>query len=149
MGYNIRLHRITSYRLDCIADVMIGEAAENFDALRGILDGMQRNMWGVSCNKRLSNLEHVEFKIYINDWEEHIWRRLEREKRCGTIERIDKNTAKFSAYVFDTWELVPWIRTFICRITEMNFSNRTVENQFKKDIEEMYGMYGISGGDES
>jgi hypothetical protein len=25
----------------------------------------------------------------------------------------------------------------------MNFSNRTVENGFKKDLEEMYRMYGI------
>jgi hypothetical protein len=25
----------------------------------------------------------------------------------------------------------------------MNFSNRTVENRFKRDLEEMYMLYGI------
>ena len=39
--------------------------------------------------------------------------------------------------------MIPWIRTFICRIDKMNFSNRTIENQFKKDLEAMYRMYGI------
>ena len=46
-------------------------------------------------------------------------------------------------YVYDSGELCPWIRTFICRITQMNFSNRTVENRFKRDLEEMYMLYGI------
>ncbi len=29
----------------------------------------------------------------------------------------------------------------------MNFSNRTVENKLKADINEMYAMYGIDGGE--
>ena len=29
----------------------------------------------------------------------------------------------------------------------MNFSNRTAENKFKADIQEMYRMYGVDGGD--
>ena len=50
------------------------------------------------------------------------------------------------AEVFDTTEMLPWIRTFISRITRLNFSNRTAENKFKADIQEMYQMYGIDGG---
>ena len=30
-----------------------------------------------------------------------------------------------------------------CRIVQMNFSNRTLENQFKRDLEAMYRLYGI------
>lgn len=59
------------------------------------------------------------------------------------VEQIDANTYRFTADVYDSSEMVPWIRTFICRITELHFSNRTLENQFKSDIEEMYRMYGI------
>jgi hypothetical protein len=44
--------------------------------------------------------------------------------------------------------MLPWIRTFISRITRMNFSNRTVENQFKHDLQEMYRMYGLDGGED-
>ena len=54
---------------------------------------------------------------------------------------------RYTADVFDTREMVPWIRTFICRLTRLNFSNRTVENELKADIQEMYRMYGIDGGD--
>ena len=50
---------------------------------------------------------------------------------------------RFSADVYDTSEMIPWIRTFICRITDLHFSNRTLENQFKSDIEKMYRMYCI------
>ena len=51
-----------------------------------------------------------------------------------------------AAEVFDTTEMLPWIRTFISRITKMNFSNRTAENQFKTDVREMYRIYGLEGG---
>ena len=80
--------------------------------------------------------------------EQHIVQRLIREKRCGKVDKIDERHYRYSADVFDTTELIPWIRTFICRITKMNFSNRSVEEKFKKDIREMYLMYGIDGGEE-
>lgn len=89
------------------------------------------------------NLEHVEFTIHYADYESYIEKRLEREKRCGNVTKLDKNTSRFSADVYDASELIPWIRTFICRITEIHFSNRTLENMFKKDIESMYRLYGI------
>lgn len=54
--------------------------------------------------------------------------RLEREKRRGIVEQVDEHHYRFTAEVFDTVEMLPWIRTFICRITKMNFSNRTAEN---------------------
>ncbi len=92
-------------------------------------------------------MEHVEFTVKYEDNEEYIHNRLEREKRCGTVEKIDDHTSRFTADVFDASELVPWIRTFICRITEYSFSNKILESQFKEDIEEMYRLYGIEGGD--
>ena len=102
-------------------------------------------MWGVNCRWNIKHLEHVEFELKID--EQFIVRRLEREKRCGYVEKLDEKHYRYTADVFDTMEMVPWIRTFLSRITRMNFSNRTVENKFKADIEEMYRMYGIDGGD--
>lgn len=61
---------------------------------------------------------------------------------------IDDNHYRYVAEVFDTTEMIPWIRTFISRITRMNCSNRTAENKFKADMQEMYRMYGVDGGDE-
>ncbi len=83
------------------------------------------------------------FIIKIGKHEDYIVQRLEREKRVGRVEKIDDNTYRFVADVYDTSEMIPWIRTFICRIVQMNFSNRTVENRFKEDLKAMYKMYGI------
>ena len=136
----------TSYRIDYLSNVKLEDPTPRFDELRAELDRMQSKMWGVSVKRNKwgnDHLEHVEFTIKVEDNEEYIVRRLEREKRIGTVEKLDEHTYRFSADVYDTSEMIPWIRTFICRIDKMNFSNRTIENQFKKDLEAMYRMYGI------
>ena len=92
-------------------------------------------------------MEHVAFTVRYTEEEKHIPRRLEREKRIGTVEHLDQNTSRFSADVFDAGELIPWIRTFICRITDISISNKALEDQFKKDLQTMYAMYGLKGGD--
>ena len=151
LAYQIPFRSITSYRLDYLSNVKIGEICENFDELRARLDDMQTKMWGVNTRQnayKQEHLEHVEFTITVADNEEYIVRRLYREKRIGNVEKIDDHTYKFSAEIYDTTELIPWIRTFICRITQMNFSNRTAENRFKGDLKRMYEIYGI-GKEES
>lgn len=45
--------------------------------------------------------------------------------------------AAFPADVYDAGELVPWIRTFICRIVSIHFSNQELAAQFKRDIDAM------------
>ena len=136
----------TSYRIDYLSNVKLEDPTPRFDELRAELDRMQSKMWGVSVKRNKwgnDHLEHVEFTIKVEDNEEYIVKRLEREKRIGTVEKLDEHTYRFSADVYDTSEMIPWIRTFICRIDKMNFSNRTIENQFKKDLKAMYRMYGI------
>ena len=54
-------------------------------------------------------------------------------------------TCRFSADVYDASELIPWIRTFICRITDISISNKALEKQFKEDLQAMYEMYGLKG----
>ena len=135
-----------AYRVDYLSNVKPEEPTPRFDELRAELDRMQGKMWGVSLNRSKWGSErpqHVEFTVKIEDGEDYIIRRLEREKRVGTVEKLDEHTYRFSADVYDSAEMKPWIRTFICRIVKMNFSNRTVENDFKKDLNEMYRMYGI------
>ena len=136
----------TSYRIDYLSNVKLEDPTPRFDELRAELDRMQSKMWGVSVKRNKwgnDHLEHVEFTIKVADNEAYIVRRLEREKRVGTVEKLDEHTYRFSADVYDTSEMIPWIRTFICRIVKMNFSNRTIENQFKQDLEDMYRIYGI------
>ena len=133
-------------RVDYLSNAKLEEPTPRFDELRAEIDRMQSKMWGVSIKRNKwssDHLEHVEFTIRIEPHEDYIINRLEREKRVGTVEKIDEDTYRFSADVYDSSEMIPWIRTFICRITKMNFSNLSVENQFKKDLESMYRMYKI------
>lgn len=149
MAYISQFKRITSFRIDRIVSVKLAEKTERFDELREKLNGMQKHMWGVSTQSRsYRRMEHVEFTVHYYNDEQHIHHRLEREKRCGTVEKLDNNTSKFSADVYDASEMIPWIRTFICRITEVHFSNEKLEEQFKNDIEKMYQIYGVDGDKE-
>lgn len=148
MAYAPRFRRILSFRTDHIASVKMGEVSERFDQMRQKLDEMQKHMWGVSTQNRWGNrMEHVEFTIRYGAGEKHIPKRLEREKRCGTVEHLDENTSKFTADVYEASELIPWIRTFICRITEIHISNEKLEEQFLEDIKAMYALYGLEDGE--
>lgn len=146
MAYVTGLKRIKSFRVDYLSDIRQGEVCACFDEYRRMLDKNMLYMWGINCRRNERALEYVEFTVHVDDGEEHIIRRLYREKRIGRVDMIDKNTYRFSARVYDTNELVPWIRSFICRIADLNFSNKTVEETFRADIEAMYKLYGIDGG---
>lgn len=149
MGYIPRSRRIGSFRTDAIRSVEPGEVSEQYEELRVRLEGMRSHMWGVSTQSRHGGrMEHVEFTIVYGEDEQFIPRRLEREKRCGTVEHLDDHTCRFAADVFDSSELVPWIRTFICRITDIHFSNEKLELQFRKDLVRMYELYGLGGDGE-
>ena len=140
--------RISSFRVDRIVSVEPGEPRADYDELRADLDGMTSHLWGVSTHGRSgARLEHVEFTVRYGDDEAHIHGRLEREKRCGTVERLDEHTSRFSADVYDAAEMVPWIRTFICRITSVSFSDPELQKRFLDDIREMYRLYGLEGGE--
>jgi hypothetical protein len=146
LAYLPQFNTFQSYRLDYLSQVKLEEVTPRFDELRALIDHMQGKMWGVSTKRNkwgVEKIEHVDFTIRVEEGEDYIAKRLEREKRIGKVEKIDDYTYRFTADVYDTSEMIPWIRTFICRITEMHFSNRTVENHFKADLEAMYRLYGI------
>ena len=148
IGYVPEKNRMRSFRTDNIVSVKMGEACGDFDVLRARLHGMQKHMWGVSMQSASGlRTEHIEFTVHYEADEQHIHRRLEREKRCGMVEKLDENTSRFSAEVYDASELVPWIRTFICRITDFTCSNQELEAQFADDLKAMYALYNLEGGE--
>lgn len=147
LAYRPETNAMQSYRLDYLSDVKIEEPTPRFDELRAELDAMQAGMWGVLAGKGPvcePPAEHVSFTVTIGDGESHIVRRLEREKRIGRIERLDDRTYRFTADLYDASEIVPWIRTFICRITDLRFSDPETDARFKDDLREMYRLYGLT-----
>lgn len=149
IAFHEKANRLNSYRLDYMSNVRLEEPCERYDALRDALAKVEGHTWGVNCRWSTKRLEHVEFDMRIAEDEQYIIGRLEREKRCGRIEKLDEHNYRFAADIFDTNEMLPWIRTFISRITRMSFSNRTAENKFKADLQEMYQLYGLDGGEEA
>lgn len=150
MAYSIPFGGISSFRIDNLISVKMDRVEERFEAMRAELDRMLPHMWGVSTQNRSGQpMEHVEFTIRYRDDETHIPLRLEREKRIGTVEHLDGNTSRFTADVYDASEMVPWIRTFICRIVSIHISDRELEEQFRDDIRAMYELYGLEGGEKN
>ena len=143
MAYRRATRRIISFRTDYILTVKPYRKADDFDVLREKLNGMQPYMWGVSTQGRGERKETVEFTVFFDKDEQHIYKRLLREKRCGTVELLDEHHARFYAEVYDTNELLTWIRSFICRITSVSFSNKEIETQLKADIDAMYRIYEV------
>ena len=146
LAYLPAFNSFQSYRVDYLSNVKLEEETPRFDELRERIDRMQSKMWGVSTRRNRwgeEKLEHVDFTVRVEDGEDYIVRRLEREKRIGTVERLDEHTYRFSADVYDASEMVPWIRTFICRIVDVNFASGSLATHFMSDLDAMYKMYGI------
>ena len=146
LAYQYESKSITSFRIDYLSKVKAEHIEPRFAELRDRLTEMQKKMWGVNTRRGKFGkdyLEQVSFVIKIKPGEDYIVNRLYRECRIGQVEKIDELTYRFSAEVYDTWEMVPWIRSFISKIESLNFSNRSVENRFKEDVAKMYKMYGI------
>lgn len=147
MAYMLRSNRVRAFRIDNILAVKQEGICEDFDKYRKKYLGMLPHVWGISTFSALGKkMEHVDFTVTYDPEDDFIHKRLEREKRRGKVERLSEGSSRFSIDVYDSSELIPWIRTFICRITELNFSNKELEKQFWDDIDEMYKLYDMEGG---
>lgn len=141
LAYVPHYHSFKTLRIDYIKEIVMQEKCLDFELLRNQLLEIQKHMWGVMYIPH--HIEHVEFVVYVEKYEHYIYDRLLREKRIGTVTPIDEHHIRFEADIYDSFEILPWVRTFICRIVQLNFSNRTVENRLKDDILKMYEMYEI------
>lgn len=129
-----------SLRADYIQKGKVGEVCADYDRLLKVCERAGEHMWGVSCAK-YRRYEHIEMDILVGTDEAFIVRRLEREKRCGTVSKVDEETYRFSADVLDAYEMMPWIRTFFGRIKAIRCDNEDVKNQLKIDMVKMLKQY--------
>ena len=144
MAYVPRLQRFVTMRIDRIHHVTLGEPSQRYEELRAIFETMRKHLWGVSTwGMSKKRLEQVTFVVEYTKEESFIHGRLVREKRCGYVEKIDDTHSRFSAEVYDVQEMIPWIRTFIGRITEIHFSDECLARIFKNDLDKMYNIYEV------
>lgn len=145
LGYQYSFRKMVFFRLDNIKKVKLLEVDERYDEHFANAEKFKHNVWGVATNSRRS-LDHIEMTIFVDDNEEYIINRLDREKRYGRLDAIDSHHYRFVADVYDAMEMMPWIRTFTGRITKLECTNRAVVDTFYADFAEMVKMYG---GDEN
>ena len=145
MAYKQRGKRFMPIRADYILSAEMGEPYGDWDQRRAEFEEIRRHIWGVAIRPRAGKggrrTAHVSFTVRFDDGEEFIYERLLREKRCGEVTRLNRNTARFDADIYDAQEIFPWARTFICRITDFSSSDESVTKRFYDDIRLMDAMY--------
>jgi hypothetical protein len=145
MAYRPRGKYFLALRFDYIIGMTIGDEYAGFEQKRAEFEELRNHIWGVALkqNKKHNDTStvHVTFRITFSEEEKFIYQRLLREKRCGTVTLLDDNNAQFDADVFDPQEIIPWARTFICRITFFDCSDKYIARRFYGDIRKMNRMY--------
>lgn len=141
LGYSYIGKHPVFYRLDAIKTVTLGSCEKQYDTYLGFWEKFDGNLWGVSTGVEYS-LDHIEMTIRFEQGEEFILQRLQREKRHGTVEITGEHTCRFAADVYDASEMLPWLRTFIGRIENLQCSNPYVVRTFYEDLAKMHAMYG-------
>lgn len=137
--------RFSCLRMDAIKKVILLETIDTYDEIRNNLDNNRKYLWGVSFdNSQKAHLDYLKLTLHIDEFNElYVLTRLETEGKNGTITRIAPNTYTYETEVFDSHEMLPWLRTFIGRIIDIESSNENLRSFFFHDIQKMLDMYEI------
>ena len=141
LGWHSGKDCLQTFRLDSIRTVRQLDVEKNTERYFRDYEVSRNKIWGVSLGDR-DYTECLTMVIYAGSGEDYIIRRLEREKRCASLERLDDYRWRLTAEVYDAKEMIPWIRTFIGRIQSLQCSNPEIEEIFLKDLEAMWDNYG-------
>lgn len=143
--YLAKSKRFTCVRMDSIKKLKLTERIPDYKALREMLMKNHDYLWGVSFqNGSRTHLETVKLTLHIKEGaEDYILERLTREGKGGTINHIAPDTYTYEKEVFDSNEMLPWLRTFTGRILDVECSTSRLKSLFYSDMEAMYQMYDI------
>ncbi len=141
--YDNKTKHFKTPRLDAIKSVTLVDTCDNYDDIKSKELSNRQYLWGVSfLAKSNAPLSTVKLTLSINEQTEgFIINRLEREGKSGIITKIADNTFTYETLVLDANEMVPWIRTFIGRIIDIETDNEFIKQKFKRDLRAMYKMY--------
>ena len=132
--WNKEEETLFSENLELILTSKKTEICSEYDLYRKKLSEMECHMWGVSFKtENSSELEHVRFVIeYPSEKEKnYIPARIKREAAIGTVKELDDYHSEFTADIIDSNEIIPWIRSFFGRITELDFP---YTSKIKEDV---------------
>ena len=141
LGFLKKEQRFGFIRLDTIHKVKPGETEANHGDMMSRMDAFSEKLWGVSV-KQQDRTDHLEMIIWAAEGESYILQRLQREKRNGTVTVLDAQRYLYQTDVYDALEMLPWIRTFLGRIEQLECTNEMLVKRYHQDLEEMAALYG-------
>lgn len=143
--YSVKSQRFTCLRMDTIKKVQVTEPVADYARLREQLENNRKFLWGVSFQgKKRRHTETIKLTLKIKEEnEQYIIERLQREGKDGIVTRIEPGIYTYEKEVFDTNEMLPWIRTFTGRILDIECSSSELKELFFKDMENMFQLYNI------
>ena len=137
--------RFTSLRLDYIKALSLRPGLEEDEACRALAEERLAHSWGSALHSS-ARLERFSMTVAADEAREpYIIQRLRRESRGGTVEQVEPGLWRCTRYVYDTSELMNWVKTFIGRIVSLEGDNQRVIDRFYDDIRRMAEMYGGEG----
>lgn len=139
--YHYGFRKMIFFRLDYIHSIVPGDPEPRFEKLEDACSRFRAHLWGTSGGAGF-RVDHLEMTVSYRSDEPYIPRRLEREKRNGTVEILGDGLCRFSADIYDASEMIPWLRTFIGRIVKLECSDQSVVERFYEDLARMDDLYG-------
>ena len=136
--------RFSFHRVDLMDHIRLLDGIALPDGFEQQVADFCSHAWGVTGNNA-HQLDHIEMTVYAGPEETHIPERLEREKRCGSVAHLDETHWRFTADVYHAVEMLPWLRTFTGRVTDLSCTNRLVLTRFWKDFRDTLNLYGGDG----
>lgn len=143
--YAVLQKRLLSVRLDSVIGVKTLDSAPEYDKYYQYYEENLRYLWGTSFgnDRRFGQTEHVHMEIIIDEEKEQfVLKRLQREKRSGTVTKISDGRYAFDIDLFDANEASPWIKTFLGRIAVFESTNSELQEKFYADTERLSVIYG-------
>lgn len=143
MLYREGSHKITPQRIDYIKKVKALEKCPNAEKYRK--QYTERQPYNFSLSPGAGDTpEYFAMTLRIDECrEQYLLNRLEREGKGGIIEKTGCNTYRYSIYIFDTNEIMRWVKTFTGRIVKVEGDNQPVIQKFYRDMRRMAKRYGV------
>ncbi|MBQ2592759.1 MAG: WYL domain-containing protein [Candidatus Riflebacteria bacterium] len=141
MGYSTRFDNFSFFRIDYIKEVKILEKANEADNFKQAFSKALPYCYMLNMDKT-RKIENFEMTLSIDEEKEkHILRKLKQETRGGTVEKTAPNTFVYKRKLYNTQEIMPWVKSFIGNIISIKGDNQKDIDCFYEDVEKMANIY--------
>lgn len=131
---------LVTRRLDYVRVVTLLEVDDAYDAKRAQAEAGLPFVWGVSFGN--GHMDWLAMTLRIDEQAEgFVLERLRREGRGGAITRMAENTFRYDVQLYDTGEIMTWVKSFTGRIVALEGSDRATIGRFERDMLRMEKLY--------